>query len=102
MGQILENGYEMKTTFWQDFTIADLFGLDAVQQTYNNAFKEWKKDTVYITELALVVNWKCWQHYNKNNMAMYELYHDLYYKTRDWCLNHLKGKDLKYYIDTTD
>ena len=26
MGVILENGYEMKTTFWDDFTIADLFG----------------------------------------------------------------------------
>jgi hypothetical protein len=25
MGQRLENGYELKTTFWSDFTIADAF-----------------------------------------------------------------------------
>ena len=40
----LPNGYESKTTFWEDFTIADYFGKDAIQDTYNRAFKEWKSN----------------------------------------------------------
>ena len=39
---MIVNGYEMQTTFWQDFSIADRFGIDAVKDTYNRAFKEWK------------------------------------------------------------
>ena len=38
-----ENGYEVKTTFWEDFSIAERFGLSAIQDTFNRAFKEWKR-----------------------------------------------------------
>ena len=37
-------GYEPITTFWQDFTIADQFGVDAVVDTYNRVFEDWKDD----------------------------------------------------------
>ena len=49
---MLENGYELQTTFWNDFSIADRFGLSAVQDTFNRAFKEWKENYKYLTELA--------------------------------------------------
>ena len=32
--------YECQTTFWQDFTIADKFGLEAVKDTYRRAKEE--------------------------------------------------------------
>ena len=35
-----ENGYELQTTFWEDFSIADRFGLMAILDTFNRAFKE--------------------------------------------------------------
>ena len=38
-----ENGYEVQTTFWEDFSIAELCGLSAIQDTFNRAFKEWKR-----------------------------------------------------------
>ena len=38
-----ENGNEVKTTFWEDFSIAERFGLSAIQDTFNRAFKEWKR-----------------------------------------------------------
>ena len=57
--------YEFKTTFWSDFSIADRFGKEAVQDTFDRAFKEWRSDVEYVTELAIVTNWKCWEHYNK-------------------------------------
>lgn len=38
-----ENGNEVKTTFWEDFSIAERFGLSAIQDTFKRAFKEWKR-----------------------------------------------------------
>ena len=101
MGKILENGYEMKTTFWDDFTIADAFGVDAVKDTYNNAFKYWKHNYEYITELSLVLNWKIFQHYESNNF-LYDIYRILYEECDQWCMKHLKGNELSYYIKWTD
>jgi hypothetical protein len=95
-------GYQFKTTFWSDFSIADIFGEDAVKDTYKRAFKEWKDDTVYVTELSLVLNWKCWQHYERGNESLSKLYSDLYYELDAWCLDHLKGDDLVYYWKTLD
>lgn len=102
MGQVLENGYEMKTTFWEDFTIADYFGMGAIKDTYKNAFNSWKRNCEYVTELVLVLNWKCWHHYEHNNLELSKLYSDLYYKLHDWCLDNLKGSDLEYYLEWTD
>lgn len=47
-----ENGYEVRTTFWEDFSIADLFGLPSILDTFKRAFKEWKGNYVYLTELV--------------------------------------------------
>lgn len=53
-----ENGYELQTTFWEDFSIADRFGLSAIQDTFKRAFEEWKNNYKYLTELILVLNHK--------------------------------------------
>ncbi len=57
------------TTFWQDFTIADKFGKDAVLDTYRRAFEEWKGDYRYLTELVMVLNHKIWEHYEKTRRS---------------------------------
>lgn len=95
-------GYETKTTFWDDFTIADAFGKNAIKDTYRRAFKFWKTDYIYLTELVLVLNWKCWNHYDKGNNDISELYSELFYKAQDYAYNHLKGEELSYFINTTD
>lgn len=99
---MIVNGYETKTTFWDDFSIADRFGINAIKDTYKRAFKAWKHDVEYITELVLVLNWKCWHYYYKQNMEISSLYSDLYNKLNNWCYSNLKGKDLDYYYRTTD
>lgn len=73
-------GYTQKTTFWQDFSIADAFGISAIKDTYKRAFKSWKTNTEYVTELVMVLNWKCWQWYEKGNKAYSELYGELFYE----------------------
>ena len=49
-------GYEQKTTFWMDFSIADKFGIAAIKDTYKRAFNAWKDNHVYLTELVMVLN----------------------------------------------
>ena len=38
--------YECQTTFWEDFTIADEFGLEAVRDTYSRVRAEWGDDRI--------------------------------------------------------
>ena len=49
----------------------------------------------------MVLNWKCWQH-NEKNEEYSALYSDLYYETNDYALDHLKGEELDYFYHTTD
>lgn len=97
----LENGYETKTTFWEDFSIADAFGIPAIKDTFNRAFKEWKNNYEYITELACVMSWKSCTWYDKDNEKS-RLYANYYHEVDNWCLDNLKGDELTYYIKTTD
>ena len=92
---------EFSTTFWLDFSIADVFGLDAIQDTYNRAFREWKSDYRYLTDLVIVLNHKIWQWYEKNE-AIATLYDKLWRETHDYALDHLKGKEFEYYYQKTD
>ena len=100
-------GYKQITTFFEDFSIADNFGISAIKDTYNRAFKNWKDNVKYVTELCMVLNWKSWQFApveqgGEGNDVYCDLYIDLYYKLRDWCFDNLKGDDLTYFIRTTD
>lgn len=95
-------GYQPKTTFWDDFSIADKFGISAIKDTYKRAFNEWKTNCDYVTELVLVLNWKIWQHHNNKNMEMAKEYDNLWQKLHQWCLDNLKDEDIKYYIRTVD
>ena len=95
-------GYKQITTFYSDFSIADAFGVGAIKDTFNRAFNEWKSDYKYITELVMVLNWKCWEHYGAGNMGLSELYQKLYYKADEWALDNLTGDELTYFLRTTD
>ena len=44
----------VETTFWDDFSIAERFGENAILDTYKRAMKEWKSNYKYLTELVIV------------------------------------------------
>lgn len=94
-------GYEPKTTFWDDFCIADAFGKRAVRDTYRRAFVEWKTDYIYLTELVMVLNHKIWQWY-EHDEEIAQLYNDLWMKADAYAMKHLKGEELSYYLRTLD
>ena len=98
----VEIGYEMQTTWWGDFTVAELIdGEKGIKDTFNRAWKYWRDDKVYTTELALVLNWKSW-YWSEKDSKLCKLYVELWQKLDEYILDNWKGDDLKYYLHTTD
>ena len=95
------NGYEMQTTFWTDFTIADDFGENAIKDTFKRAFNEWKENYIYLTELVMVLNWKIWEHFEKNT-SFVKVYDELWREADEYACENLKGEELSYFYRTTD
>ena len=95
-------GYKPKTTFYEDFSIADRFGAAAVKDTFRRCMAEWKRNCEYLTELVMAMSWKVNEHYCSGNMSLAELYQDLYEKADTYAKDNLTGDDLKYYYLTTD
>lgn len=97
-----ELGYEPKTTFWKDFSIAEKFGGAAIRDTYERAFEEWKDNHVYLTELSMVLNHRLWKHYDNGRLDLAKIYDKLWRKTDDYAYANLKDEKLNYYTKTTN
>lgn len=93
--------YECVTTFWQDFSIAERFGSEAIHETYNRAVIDWSHDITYMTELVMVLNHKMW-YYAESNEALSLLYQELWEKTDAEMFNLFSGDDIQYYLRTVD
>lgn len=97
----LPNGYTMVSTFFMDFRIAEEGGKEAVIDTFNIAFKGWKHNHIYLTELAIVMSNNSIAHWDTNK-ELSDVYTKLYYRVDQYCMDNLKGKELEFYIRTTD
>jgi hypothetical protein len=97
----LPNGYTMTTTFFEDFQIANAFGVKAVKDTYKQAFNEWKDNYVYLTELVIALNLMIWATYGKND-ALADVYNELWIEADEYACNNLKGDELSFFYRTTD
>lgn len=93
--------YKTISTFWDDFSIAEQFGVDAIQDTYNRAFKEWKSDYKMLTELVMVLNHKIAYYYGQIDVYA-KIYNSLWEKTDAYAMDHLKDEALRYFLETTD
>ena len=95
-------GYKPITSFYRDFSIADKFGKSAILYTYKGIEKNLKSlHYTYITELTMVLNWKIWQHYEKDD-SIARLYNDLWQKMCMYVEENFNEDELKYYYRTTD
>lgn len=95
------SGYEPKTTFWTDFTIADKFGKNAIKDTFGRAFEEWKSDYIYLTELVMVLNHKMW-FWSEKNEEIARLYLNIWQQADVWASENLKDTELEYFYRTLD
>jgi hypothetical protein len=56
-------GYKPQTTFFEDFSIADAFGISAVKDTYRRGLEcATEMGYIYLTEFVMALNWKIWEH----------------------------------------
>lgn len=92
---------EFKTTFFDDFTIADKFWNKAIEDTFIRAFAEWNKDYRYLTELVIALNRKLWEWHEKDEERA-ELYESLWEQADNFAMKHLKDEELKYFLRQTD
>ena len=97
-------GYKPITTCYTDFSIADNFGEKAIKDTYKMAIDNWKNDIKYLTEIAMALNWKSWEHAD-GNKEYCSLYNDLFYEVQEMVLgdnSNYSKEDIAYYLKTTD
>lgn len=99
-----EYGYTVITTFYGDLSIADLFGPDAVRDTYRRVCRDWLDNVQYFTEFVMCLNHKIWEHYDENaeSNEMAAVYDELWRAGDDLAREHYHGEDLDYYYQTTD
>ena len=95
-------GYEPITTFYEDFSIADHFGVKAIRDTFKRGLKSaeffgYKE----LTEFVMALNWKIHEHYNRNEVYA-ELYLELWEKASEHVTETLQGEELEYYYRTID
>lgn len=95
------NGYETMTTFWADLTIADVFGAEAVQETYDRINLQWRQNFKYYTEFVLCLNHKIWYYYEKDDILA-RLYNKLWQEADTWARDNFKGEAAQWYFDVTD
>lgn len=95
-----EVGYDLMTTFWEDFSIADKYGVPGIKDTYKRAFNEWKGNYKFFTELVIVLNHKIWQHY-EGDRELAALYDRLWREADEYAMNNFKGEELDYYYRVT-
>ena len=84
-------GYTQRTTFSDDFTIAERNGIPAIKETYRNAFNSWKTDVVFITELVLVLNWKMLYMDERHMTEKSVMYYKCWVELSNWCERHLEA-----------
>ena len=96
----------MREIFWKAFDDAEEAGIDTILVIANILFQRWKDSIKELTEFVMVVNHKSWDHYEKDNDELSEVYTELYYKYYEKAIEYLESKkraeDLSYFIKTLD
>lgn len=99
-------GYEPITTFWQDFTIAEIYGDENIEETTQTAFSNYCSDVKYLTELIMVLNHKCWYWYEHGKESLSKLYETLFYEYDNRAIKYLEEQgneeDIRYFFSTLD
>ena len=81
--------------FWQDFRIADAFGVKAIKETFNRIHYEWKDNADYYASFVLTLNHLCWYHDEHGNEEYAQLYDRLWKNADDFVMKRFKGEELE-------
>lgn len=90
------------STFYADFSVADVYGERAIRDTYRRAFNGWKHDYKMLTELVTALNHKIWFWHGRGDGEKTKLYDGLWRKADAYGLDNLKGDELKHFLMVLD
>ena len=93
--------YKFESSFWEEFSIAEDYGLEGIKRHYDTVFEQYKDNLKYLTELVLVLNIKIFIWYGVDD-DLGQTYDQLWKETDGYALETLKGDDLHYYLHTLD
>ena len=90
------------STFYADFSVADVYGIAAIQDTYNRAFANWKSDYKMLTEFVAVLNHKIW-FWHEHGISEYSTLYDRLWREADaYGCDTLKGDELSHFLYVLD
>lgn len=92
---------KFKTTFYSDFTFAEMFGETGIKDLYKRCLKEWHWDVKYFTEFVVALNWKIRERFEKDKKVA-KVYDELWREADLLALQIFKGEDKDYYLRETD
>ena len=98
----MQPDYNIVSTFASDFAIADAFGADAVEDTYERSMASFNEDVFMLTEMSLVLNWAIWRYWELHEQELSIMYDKLWKKLDNYIMSHFTGDELEFYIKTTD
>ena len=90
------------STFWADFSVADVYGVKAIKDTYNRAFNEWKSNYKMLTELVAALNHKIWFWYEAGIEDYSTLYDKLWKEADAYGVDNLKDEELSHFCHVLD
>ena len=97
-----ETGYERKTTFFSDLSIAEWHGIKDIEDTIIRVVKNWVDDVEMFTEFVMCVNHKSWEHYQRGNMELAKLYMEKFHELHDLVYEKWDREALDYFYKVTD
>lgn len=102
----LMNGYKFQFGIWESF--CEYSDPELISGLFEKVFELNKTNIQFVTELACVVNLKCWEYYESGNSKLSRIYSDLYYRVREYVLETayengtFTDEDIRYYFEVTD
>ena len=97
-----KTGFKFETNVWELFTEAEINDDVDIEELYRKLFREWHNDVKLIAELSMCMNWKLWEHHEKGNESLAELYNSLRMRVHDYALDVFTWEDGAYYFRITD
>lgn len=95
-------GFKFETNVWELFTEAEQRDDVDIEELYRKLFREWRNDVKLVAELSMCMNRKLWEHHEKGDENLAELYNRLWMKVHDYALDTFTWEDGAYYFRITD
>lgn len=97
-----DTGFKFETNVREVFTEAETNDDVDIEELYRKLFREWHNDVKLVAELSMCMNRKIWEHHEKWNESLAELYNSLWLRVHDYALDVFTWEDGAYYFRVTD